>query len=222
MEDWLRNNQTIAPFQRIVAMVGNDTDACSGKKLIASNQRCRGVAGLSKSMINIIDNFNTTGMTLVLEDDFFIWDMTGLLLSLNSLPIPNDWDILRFDCWGDRLTNFVPRLHSFGVGPGRIANWTEGYRVKGIFETKLTSANRTGNVYHFCGGTHAMLWRGGESLRKLRSLWGSVPYGDIDCRLTRPFQDELNIKSYCINQPKRIGASHHPDDERTNIPKIGD
>lgn len=221
MEDWLWNNQTVAPFQRIAGQVGNDNDICGGKKLSASKERCRGVAGLSKSMVNIIDNFNTSGTTLVLEDDFRIWDLSGLVESLNRLPIPNDWDILRLDCWGDRLSNFVPRHHSFGA-PSSITNWTSGYRVTGIFETKCTNANRTGNVYSFCGGTHAMLWRGGESVRKLRSLWGQVPYIDIDCRLTRPFDDELDIKSYCINQPDRIGASYHPNGERTNIPKIGD
>jgi hypothetical protein len=222
MEDWLRTNQTVAPFQRISGQVGTSSDVCGGKKLAASTARCKGVAGLSKSMVSIIDNFDTSGMTLVLEDDFRIWDLDGLVSTLNRLPIPQDWDVLRFDCWGDRLSNFVPRRHTFG-GPGHITNWTaEGYRVTGIFETKCTNATPTGNVHSFCGGTHAMLWRGGESVRKLRALWGQVPYLDIDCRLTRPFDDELDIKSYCINQPHRIGAPHHPEHERTNIPKIGE
>lgn len=39
-----------------------------------------------------------------------------------------------------------------------------------------------------------MLWRGGETLLKLRKVWSHRPFDDVDCRLKTPA-----IKSYCVD-----------------------
>ena len=116
-----------------------------------------------------MDNYNTTGITLVLEDDFKITNYNKLLKSIEKSPA--DWDVLRFDSWQQPRVNF-PRFYMRGLG--------SGFR---------TSSVRSG---YFCGGTHITVWRG-DKVEKLRNHWDMHPRLPIDCALAHD-----NITSYFL------------------------
>jgi hypothetical protein len=210
MERWL-SNQTI-PFERIPGKVGDSSDTC--KKIKSDPTRCRGIAGLAKSDISIIDSYNTTGLTLVLEDDCIAKNMTLLHESISV--VPNDWDVIRFNCWGLIPADF-PLLHVERKHELQIAKVFETRHDK---ELPCKATTKRSCHIEFCGGTHAMVWRGGESVQKLRKLWGKIPHNDIDCDLTEA-AERYNITSYCINFRKGVGLAHNIrfTGEGTNIPK---
>ena len=66
--------------------------------------QCRGIAGLAMTNLAIMDRHNTTGLTLVLEDDYRIRNMTLLKESLNH--VPSDFDVVRWGCYGLRPEEF--------------------------------------------------------------------------------------------------------------------
>ena len=152
-----------------------------------------GLIGLARTNIHIMDSFNTTGHTLVIEDDYAVRNMTAVYESIAD--VPDDWDIIRWNCWGNRSATGMPGIiHKQGK---------HGYV---IFRTAFTSENCTkkedseddgssNSVQKcwFCGGTHMALWKD-SSIHKIRALWDKRPYNDIDCRLTT-----TEINSYCIN-----------------------
>jgi hypothetical protein len=205
MEGWL-GKQTI-PFQRIQGKVGDPSDTCVKGKI--GPKQCRGIAGVAKSEVSIIDNYNTTGLTLVFQDDFSAENITRLYESISV--VPDDWDVLRFNCWGHIPSDF-PFVH---VETGNELG------IKKIFETRhdreQPPCNETKETCWFCGGAHAMVWRGGESVQKLRKLWSEIPYAQSDCRLTLEVE-RYNIKSYCINFRKGGVVQKRIKGEITNIP----
>ena len=95
MEDWLQDQPI--PYERVRASVGGPDDSCVPAK--SDPARCRGLAGVARSNVHIIDNYNTSGYTLVLEDDMIIKSFTRLEESLLQM-VPSDWDIVRWDCNG--------------------------------------------------------------------------------------------------------------------------
>ena len=201
MESWLSHQ--IIPYQRMPGLQGHN-DTCIPQK-IGSNrgQRCVGISGLVESNLDIIDNHNTTGMTLVLEDDFVIHDMHKLMSSISL--VPKDWDVIRFDCFERPLQQF----ESYSKFSYQVPS--------SINQTLCTPKEK--NVCYYCGGTHAVLWNGRKSsMGKLRQVWSQQPYDDIDCRLSNTTHD---IKSYCINVG--IGEFYHPFNENgseaSSIPK---
>jgi hypothetical protein len=168
MESWLKpfSQQYSILYQRVSAKSWDDS--CNDiHKSDEAMKRCRGVMGLRNSNLHIMDHYNTTGYTLVLEDDFQIQNYTRLLDGLKK--VPEDWDVIRFDCWGKRR-NLFPQ---YGFG----------------FRT-ITSNGRK----NYCGGTHATLWRS-DRLHKLRKTWEypKQRYLGIDCLLA-----DDDIKSYCL------------------------
>mmetsp|Transcript_25802 Transcript_25802/g.44049 ORF Transcript_25802/g.44049 Transcript_25802/m.44049 type:complete len:361 (-) Transcript_25802:87-1169(-) len=185
MESWL--NQTNLPFERAPGLAGQ-TDSCVDEK---NGPHCIGISGLIRSNFNIMDNLNTEGITLVVEDDFVVRDMKKLILSTHL--VPDDWDVLRWDCYGTQPPEFEWLSEfSFEVGP--------------LNQTFCAPCA-------YCGGTHAVMWRGdGDSLKKLRDVWSQQPYNDIDCRLSDP-----SLKSYCINVG--VGEFRAPRDNRSDIKK---
>jgi hypothetical protein len=209
MERWL-SKQTI-PFERVTGKVGDPTsDTCIKGK--TGPKRCRGIAGVAKSDISIIDSYNTTGLTLVMEDDHFAKNVTRLQESI--LLVPDDWDIIRFNCgWGQEIPSDFTFLH---VEPGNEL------QIKQVFETRHTTEQPPCNGtekstcrFEFCAGAHAMVWRGSR-VQNLREVWSRKPYDDIDCRLT----DQNNLRSYCINFRGRGEVIHKQiKGEITNIPK---
>ena len=151
MEWWLSRQDT--PYARISAVQGATT-GCVPR--LSRPEHCRGVIGVRMSNLYMMDYVDTTGITMVLEDDVKV-NMSGVLDAVRA--VPHDWDIIRLDCWGS-----VP--------------WTFPYVTPSIFKTEP--------VYwpvRYYGGTHAVLWRS-DSIDKIRKLWSVQPYDDIDGLLT--------------------------------------
>jgi hypothetical protein len=150
--------------------------------------------------VKILERYNTTGYTLVVEDDFVIRDMNKLVKSVAL--VPDDWDVIRWDCWTPPHSSFQkfswPYAFSTGINPDTCPPGECSY----------------------CGGNHVTLWNGNrrrgstdDSLEKLRKVWSQTPYNTVDCRLSDP-----SLKSYCINIG--IGEFHKPLAEMTDIPKV--
>jgi hypothetical protein len=138
-----------------------------------------------------MDHNNTTGYTLVLEDDYQITNKTRLLNSVKKVPA--DWDVIRFDCW-DGLKSLNPRKD--------FPQFELGFRT-------VTSRGEKG----FCGGTHAVLWRS-DRLTTLRKVWDHPKFRNrgIDCLLSND-----DIKSYCVQM--NIGHLRRRD-FMSDIPKL--
>jgi hypothetical protein len=205
MEAWL-GKQPI-PFQRIKAQVGEEGICVKAN----SNRpgRCPGVSGVARTNIGIIDHQNTTGLTLVLEDDFLVYNFTLLEESLRLVPA--DWDVVRWDCW--HWEKEIPATFQ----------WVDDvvFQTAHINTGPYNNSTKKELSWGFCGGAHAMAYRG-SSVQKLRDIWSELPYGDIDCRLTN-----TKIKSYCVNFNKDVwkpfmGCFYQPLGEVSNIPKESD
>ena len=98
-ESWL-SNQSI-PYERIEAIRGEST-GCVVRK--TNPMRCAGISGVRETNLHIMKHKNTSGLTLVLEDDVYV--QTDRLMYWVR-QVPNDWDIIRFDCSAGRLqSNF--------------------------------------------------------------------------------------------------------------------
>ena len=165
MDDWLSDQNL--PYERVNAIVG-PSDVCVER--LKSPERCKGVTGVALSNIYIIDHLDTSGISLILEDDVKV----NISLIPNAIrDVPNDWDIIRFDCWGHVPMSF--RYVTPFIYKTRHVSWC------------LWNCN-------FWGGTHAMLWRD-KSVHKLKKIWQQKPYDDIDGRLT---SNEIN--SYCVQK----------------------
>jgi hypothetical protein len=198
MEDWLK--QQPIPYQRIEALVGSDDDTCPSRM---SPARCRGIAGLAKTNLEIIRNRDVSGLTLVFEDDYYV-EKKELRYALQAslMLVPDDWDIIRFDCKGPVRSSFPVLVNTSRVVVFRAAH------------VNPCRDPRKEQGCNFCGSTHAMLWRN-SSLPKISALWSKQPYDDIDCRLVTK-----EINGYCVNM--NLGMNHPPEGEVsdiTNIPK---
>ena len=203
-EEWLSHPNQHIPYQRITGLKGTNHSCIPQKN---NSARCVGLSGLILSNLNIITNYNTTGYTLVVEDDFAITDMERLLASVPL--VPTDWDIIRFDCWDKPLPN-MPR---YGGKP-----WIFSVTIDNTTKNTclLSKEKQEHKQCYFCGGTHVALWKGGgPSLEKVRTVWSQIPYNDLDCRLSDP-----SLNSYCINIG--IGEFRTPVGEITDIPKSWD
>lgn len=178
MEKWLRASNI--PYERVEASAGplmeSPDKRCSGRK--SAPKRCRGIIGLRDSNFYIMDHLNTSGSTLVLEDDHWV---NFSLIPLSVAKVPADWDIIRFDCWGAR-EEWGDVFQIFRNEEGQVEIRSRG-------KTFFTEEN------WYCGGTHAMLWRG-DAIPKLRTVWGVLPANGIDCCLST---DQL--RSYCVRGP---------------------
>lgn len=95
MEWWLSWQDT--PYARIPAVPAASTGCV---KRLSRPNHCRGVIGLRMSNLYIMDYAETSGITMVLEDDVKV-NMSLVLDAVRA--VPRDWDIIRLDCWG-----FVP------------------------------------------------------------------------------------------------------------------
>jgi hypothetical protein len=173
MESWLKpfsTNYSI-PYERISARTPQiDKPVCRGVTK-HNKPRCRGGKALKYTNLRIMEQYNTTGYTLVLEDDYQITNYEKLLNSMKN--VPNDWDVVRFDCWtGPDGTDPLKEFPQFEFG----------YRT-------VTPSKKW-----YCGGTHATLWRS-DRLHILRKIWEFPrrPNAAIDCLLS-----DDNIVSYCV------------------------
>jgi len=180
-----RFQQKGIPYARVSARRGNGAGCVGWKNKL---DRCKGIVGLTKSNLYILEKLPIAENTLILEDDWSIKSIDALNQAADV--VPKDWDIIRFDCWGKRPTSFAP--------------------------TDMNNVFRTAHVTQpsgwFCGGTHAMLIRP-SSVPILQKIWSETPYNSIDCRLT-----SKDIKSYCVNQKiMRKGKSLGSDISQARI-----
>jgi len=202
MEQQLRNQEEPVriPFSRVPAFVGDLTkDTCvsmSGELYDLASElnrmRCQGLAGIAKTNLHIIDNLDTTGLTLVMEDDILMQGPIRIQETINQALaiVPPDWDIIRWHLLRDSPVELFHPVNEHGV-----------YK---------TAAH--GNKIVWCGGTQAMLWRE-SSVPLLKKIWQGPPYKAIDCCLTT---DSLN--SYILIGTK-FWEHASPKGERTDIPK---
>jgi hypothetical protein len=192
MEEWL-GKQPI-PYQRIEGIVGTDSDC--NHIVHQTPKRCRGITGLAKTNLDIIQNKNVSGLTIVFEDDFYInVDKTDLNQAVETTLqfVPNDWDIIRWECNGPIRSSFPVVVNNSKITVFRTAHMLPC----------------TEETCTFCGSTHAMLWRD-SSLSKIKELWSIQPYDDIDCLLVT---DKIN--SYCVNM--NLGVNQPPAAEWSDV-----
>jgi hypothetical protein len=201
MEFWMSSDTLLkASHKRIKATVGDPSrEQCAPSK--NHPKRCQGLIGIARTLLGIIDNENTTGLSLVLEDDFVITDPGLQRMEASLALVPDDWDLIRFDCTQTDQVDFQ-WLNPFVVN-------TSTFRPK-----KASSCTAPGHMCWFCGGAYAMLWRR-SSLHKLRSMWGRIPYDDVDCVISRT----PSVRSYCVNIG--VGDMYVIHAEETDIPKVG-
>jgi hypothetical protein len=154
------SNLTTSTYEPICGLAqratGQKDDYCDGDIGQPGEGKCKGVAGLALSNIQIIDEGDhSKGLSLVLEDCVVIKDIGFLMASIKSDP--KDWGIIRWNCTAERDT------------PLLLPVSTEKFFF------------RSHHVRH-CKPTYAMLWKN-TSLPKLRAVWAERPFTDIDGRL---------------------------------------
>lgn len=194
-EEWLKR-QSI-PYQRIEALVGTDNDTCLEGM---TPQRCRGIIGLAKTNLEIMKSHDVSGLTLVFEDDYVVQrDLRQAVRDTLQL-VPNDWDIIRWDCKGPVRSSFPVLVKT---------NETVVFRTAHLLPCR---GGMNESFCKFCGSTHAMLWRE-TSLPKIEQLWAKLPLDDIDCRLVT-----TAINSYCVNM--KLGVIRAPSSEWSDITRI--
>lgn len=95
MERWLtKSNTSYVRVEAVSPPLRHSPDLrCETSR--QESHRCRGIIGLRDSNFYIMDHLNTSGLTLVLEDD--------IELNISRLPelvrrVPDDWDVIRFYC----------------------------------------------------------------------------------------------------------------------------
>jgi GR25 family glycosyltransferase involved in LPS biosynthesis len=214
MEGWLGKQPV--PFHRIEPLPGtNNPEQCTpGDARDPTKswpERCLAFSSLARTVTSIGQDHNTTGLTLVLEDDVRIFKPLDEMLDVSLKLVPSDWDIIRWEC----------SPQGYIMKPEAAPHWRMENVSAVAFQTVLPpECNDTTWTCWYCGGTHAMLWRG-SSVDKLAKIWTRLPYDDIDCRLTR----SAEIKSYCVNfdgGARVVGFTHTelPPEEHSDITMI--
>lgn len=196
VEFWLNEDPSLRriPYKRISAQAGKPEDQCQAGK--NSPERCRGIAGLAKTLVHILEQEDTSGgISLILEDDYSITDSGFQRMEASLAMVPDDWDIIRFDCWG------TDQVDLQWINP--FVAKTNQFRLK-------EDCNSTGTCW-FCGGTHALLVND-ESTERVKKMWGQTPYQDVDCVIGQ----SAWINSYCVNIG--IGDMYKLHNEVSDIP----
>lgn len=184
------------PFARVSGAVVTDEVICPAR-FNWTERRCRGVAGDLESHLKILDELPIVGNTLILEDDYNITSIDAMETAVAH--VPEDWEVIRFDCWWTSMEVKSWQHTVCGVPPPDD---------HGVFRTILV--NETEGCW-FCGGTHAMLVRA-SSMEALSRVWPRKPYyDDCDCLLATD-----KIKSYCVNRGIMVKTAA---EKLTDIPK---
>jgi hypothetical protein len=183
----LRMMLTTTPYYKRINATEGEMGVCVPKKAA----KCRGLSGLARTLVGIIEKENTTGLSLVLEDDYVVHDPHFSRLYEAIQMVPNDWDLIRFDCYDLGHVQFRS-LNRF------------------VIDTSLILGCQNTKSCFYCGGTHSMLFRG-TSVHKLKEMWSTTPYQDVDCMIAK----WPALKSYCV----QIGLGHlyKIDSELTSI-----
>ncbi|KAL7565638.1 hypothetical protein ACA910_018997 [Epithemia clementina (nom. ined.)] len=215
MEWHLSRLEPRIPHDRFAALYGtlNGTACIAGKQ---NPLQCRGISGLARSVIQLMDSYNMSGISLVLEDDFAIaTNLTKIQQAIDR--VPEDWDIIRL----------VPQRGAFRRHPQAVIP-VEPKQQRSLSDDDdmpiLNISRIQEQIFRdrktFCGGTHAMVWRE-SSLAKLHRAWSRRPYEDIDCALSR----EPGLRSYIIGHTEDQKSTEvfgklnrQIEGERTDIP----
>jgi hypothetical protein len=178
-ENWLSKDPMIKNiYRRVNAVIPHlaphapDTRCARGHR---HPLRCRGTVGAILSNLHIINDLNTSGNTLVLEDDFSM-NVSEAMEAMKN--VPPDWQIVRFNCKRRSGMDIPSSFQKMG----------------NVFRTAdFGTCRSTHTCPWFCGGAYSMLWREG-STTLLKQLWSKQPYRPHDCRLTTH-----KIVSYCVD-----------------------
>ena len=95
LQHQLKQHTSNIPYKRIPGKRGF-TDQCGAGK---SGNRCIGVSGIAITLVDMLDKENTTGLSLVLEDDFMMIGQAFQRIEESLKMLPSDWEYARFDCW---------------------------------------------------------------------------------------------------------------------------
>lgn len=190
--------------ERVAAKAGGPEDTC--RDIVGNPDKCRGVAGLALTNIDIIQkNDLQDGLTLVLEDDAHISDI-GILMASTKL-LPDDWDVVRWNC--DTV-----------MQPPEEFEKINDY----VFRTKFTGKcepNENNRWCEYYGGTIYTMYTG-EGAKKLEKIWATKPFFDVDGALTNTRNEDLDLKSYCIKIGDETAAHRPPKKEMSDIQVVGD
>lgn len=182
MQKWL--SQQPVPYRRAVGIPGSSTGCVRGK---SHPRRCMGVNGVAISRLNLISQHDMSGNVLLLEDDVTV-DVARLQREFSSYGIPENWDVVRFDCNGPH----IPASFHW-LSPIVFSTTHDEHKYKDCLRQNPQAC-------WFCGGAYAMLLRK-SSLHKITKIWSRLPREDIDCALSQ-YDQEINampnFHSYCV------------------------
>jgi hypothetical protein len=195
MEAWLGNQSSSVPFHRIEPIRGtSNVENCVSHKRDPP-ARCFGITSLARTLAGIIRQKDVHGLTLVLEDDYQVTMPLNELVRISLQMVPDDWDIIRWDCSGGMHALASPRRVGGNATLARTV-------LKEECSRRRQSGVDAGSCW-FCGGSHVHMWRG-SSTDRLANVWSEMPYNDVDCRLSTP-----DLNSYCLNFDGRVGRFMH-------------
>lgn len=184
MELWLQKQPI--PYRRVDAQVG-EAGICVPNK--NTPLRCKGISGIAKTWLSVLDDPSLQkdqriGAVLLLEDDIvpILRDLSRLEEALAM--VPNDWDVIRFDCWGGHAYQNLTYVNKFVYNP--YGSFT---MVEGMCEHGKTPCP-------FCGGGVSMLIRTDRtsSIEKVKRMWNQRPLEEVDCGLAMTSY----ITTYCV------------------------
>jgi hypothetical protein len=185
MMRWLPNlskNYNDIPIHRVKAIPGNSSAQCD--VMHNDPRECRGIMSILMNNIRIFDSNIGGDIFMVLEDDIQKFNPVRVEAAMNV--VPNDWDVIRFDCYGTISSHLQKSVLS--TNPFLLkTNYSDEVKA-------MSYAEQEKNEYHwYCGGTHAVIYRK-KALKTLKKIYSSKPYIDMDCAL-----NTNKINSYCFN-----------------------
>ncbi|KAL7575284.1 hypothetical protein ACA910_001809 [Epithemia clementina (nom. ined.)] len=191
MESVLSQVKPPVPYQRFPAIVGSTNGSvCVSNK--SGKEQCRNLSGKARSLIQLMDTQNMSGVSIVLEDQFLIArNLTKIQQAIDLVPV--DWDVIRFLPYHrDELNDNPGAFHrvEHKMKSNRSTHEEEELNSLEIYRIELPK-DPPGN--YVCGGVFAMVWRE-SSLHKLHRAWSRRPYQDTDCALA----DEHGLQSYFL------------------------
>ena len=235
MESWLddqsvphQRNELQVPDMSKKTKSGNDGSSLCKKKV---KDHCQSVMGKSKSLMRTLQGIKKEqgtglvknaplpppsgtgkyGTTLLLDDNISPVDGGLDRMEAALQLVPDDWEIIRFDCWGISDFNFEwVNKYVLDVSEYKKEEhcmWKDntcGSDLKKRCEEKLAGDGwcAASNKGVFSGGSHALLVRDTtthlRSIDKLVNTWRTQPYDFVD----KVIGGRGWLRSYCVN----IGA----------------
>eukprot|EP00667_Euglena_gracilis_P020192 EG_transcript_21816 len=124
---------------------------------------------------------------MVFEDDLTLPRNLFVQLLPFLQRVPDDWDVIRFDCDRDELERADPTFYDI-VAP-------DVYRVH---RGNWTSCAETGQQCWLCGGTHTVVFRQRAVAAALQAFADQADRIHVDCILSRVGKPHGPLGSYCV------------------------